>query len=106
MKFNFLKSKRIFLVSLFASVIFISPLSSLAVTVQEVPNPRNEYGGWVTDMADILSDKTETQINQIISQLEAKNGTEMAVVTVPETAPAASPKNLQLSYSIIGEFAA
>ncbi|MBF2007938.1 TPM domain-containing protein [Chlorogloeopsis fritschii PCC 9212] len=92
MKFNFLKSKRIFLVSLFASVIFISPLSSLAVTVQEVPNPRNEYGGWVTDMADILSDKTETQINQIISQLEAKNGTEMAVVTVPETAPAASPK--------------
>ncbi|MEA5504528.1 TPM domain-containing protein [Halotia wernerae UHCC 0503] len=62
------------------------------MTVQEVPNPRKDNGGWVTDMGGILSEETETQINQIISQLAAKNGTEMAVVTVPTTAPAASVK--------------
>jgi uncharacterized protein len=64
----------------------------LAVTVQEVPNPRKEYGGWVTDMAGILNDETEAQINQMVSELEAKKGMEMAVVTLPETSSAASPK--------------
>ncbi len=92
MKFSFSKPKSIFWVSLFSSAIFLFPISVLALTVQEVPNPRKEYGGWVTDMAGILSEETETQINQIISQLEAKNGTEIAVVTVPATAPAASVK--------------
>ncbi|MFB2772161.1 YgcG family protein [Pelatocladus sp. BLCC-F211] len=92
MKLNFLKPKRIFWVSLFSLTILVYPLSSLAVTVQEVPNPRQTNGGWVSDMAGILSDRTESQINQMISELEAKNGTEMAVVTVPETAPASTPK--------------
>jgi uncharacterized protein len=46
----------------------------------------------VTDKAEILKPETETQLNQTIDQLEAKNGAEMAVVTVQETAPAASPK--------------
>jgi len=59
--------------------------SSLAVTVEQVPNPREVNGGWVTDMAEMLSPATETQLNQIISQLEAKNGSEIAVVTVPNT---------------------
>ncbi|MUG99587.1 TPM domain-containing protein [Scytonema sp. UIC 10036] len=96
MKLNFLKPKRVFWVGLFSSAMFLFPLSSLALTVQEVPNPRQEYGGWVTDMAGILSNETETQINQMISQLEAKNGTEMAVVTVSETVPAASPKKFAI----------
>jgi uncharacterized protein len=65
--------------------------SSLAVTVEQVPNPREVNNSWVTDMADILSPTTETQLNQIISQLEAKNGSEIAVVTVPETT-ASTPK--------------
>ncbi|MGJ5672723.1 MAG: TPM domain-containing protein [Nostochopsis sp.] len=92
MQLNFLKPKHIFWVSLFSSAILVSPVSSLAVTVQEVPNPRQQNGGWVTDMTGILSDRTESQINQMISELEAKNGTEMAVVTVPETVPASTPK--------------
>ncbi|WP_226889787.1 TPM domain-containing protein [Nostoc sp. MG11] len=91
-KFNLLKPKRIFWASVFSSAILLFPLSGLAVTVQEVPNPRKEYGGWVTDMAGILSDETEAQINQMVSELEAKKGMEIAVVTVPETSPAASPK--------------
>lgn len=77
---------------LFSLAILIFPLVSHALTIQEVPNPRQATGGWVTDMANLLSPQTEAQINGLISQLEAQNGTELAVVTVPTTAPAASPK--------------
>jgi uncharacterized protein len=75
-----------------SSTSLFTPLVSQALTVEEVPNPRQIYGGWVTDSADILSNHTEQQLNQMISQLEADNGTEIAVVTVPETTPAESPK--------------
>lgn len=68
------------------------PLPSFAVTVQYVPNPRQVDKGWVTDMANILDSETKTKLNQMISKLEAENGTEIAVVTVPDTAPSATPK--------------
>lgn len=70
----------------------LSPLSAHALTVEEVPNPQQRNGTWVTDMADILSQDTERQLNQMISELEIENGTEIAVVTVPETSPSPSPK--------------
>lgn len=66
--------------------------STLALNVEKVPNPKRINGGWVTDQANILSPTTEADINQIISKIAAKNGTEMAVVTVPSTAPSATPK--------------
>ena len=84
--------KRTFWISLFCMALILFPLASQALKVQDVPNPRQHYGGWVTDMAQLLSSQAETQINQIISELEAKNGTEIAVVTVPDTAPYTSPK--------------
>ncbi|MEA5576996.1 TPM domain-containing protein [Anabaena sp. UHCC 0451] len=93
MKSHLLKPKRIFWASVFLPVILLFPVSGWAITIQEVPNPRKDSGGWVTDMADILNDKTEAQINQMISELETKTGKEMAVVTVPTTSPAASPKS-------------
>jgi hypothetical protein len=73
------------------------PSAGVAVTVQQVPNPRQVNGGWVTDMAGVLSPSTEAELNQIISQLEAKNGSEIAVVTVPDTAPSATPKQFATS---------
>ncbi len=74
----------------FSAIAF--PVTSQAITVQEVPNPRQVNNSWVTDKANILSDSTETQLNQMISDLEAKNGSEIAVVTVPDTKPSATPK--------------
>lgn len=71
--------------------------SSLAITVEEVPNPRQVNGGWVTDMAQVLTPQTEAQLNEIISKLEAENGSEIAVVTVAETAPSATPKEFATS---------
>jgi uncharacterized protein len=74
------------------AIALFSALPSYALTVQEVPNPRQINNGWVTDSANILSIETENQLNQMISQLERENGTEIAVVTVPETSPSLSPK--------------
>ncbi|MFO8039163.1 MAG: TPM domain-containing protein [Sodalinema sp.] len=68
------------------------PSVSHSLTVQEVPNPQQQYGGWVTDMAGVLSEETEQTLNQKISDLEAQNGTEIAVVTVRDTASEATPK--------------
>ena len=65
---------------------------SVAISVAEVQNPQQVSGTWVADMADLIESDTEAEINQIISALEAANGTEMAVVTVPDTAGSASPK--------------
>jgi uncharacterized protein len=68
------------------------PLPTHGLSVDDVPNPQQEYGGWVADMAQVLSSDTEAQIDRLIEDLEAKTGAEMAVVTVPETAPSPSPK--------------
>ena len=65
---------------------------SIAISVQDVPNPRQNNGTWVTDMVDMLSLEQERQLNQMISELEAENGSEIAVVTVPDTAPSETPK--------------
>ena len=83
--------KLIFLFCLFCSLIFTS-LPSYALTVKDVPNPRQQNGGWVTDMVDMLSPQAETKLNQMISDLEKENGTEIAVVTVPTTKTSDTPK--------------
>jgi uncharacterized protein len=79
-------------VSFIGSTVLFPSLASQALTLEEVTNPRQDNGGWVSDMADILSDRTEAKLNRLISKLEQTNGTEIAVVTVPETIPAESPK--------------
>ena len=75
-----------------STTVILTPLSSEALTVEQVINPRQNNGGWVTDMADILSDETETKINRLITDLEQSNGTEIAIVTVLNTEPSATPK--------------
>jgi uncharacterized protein len=92
MQFVTLIIKPTFCASFLSLAVISFPPPSLAVTVEEVPNPRQVNHGWVTDMANVLNPSTEAKLNQLISALEAKNGSEIAVVTVPETAPAKTPK--------------
>lgn len=73
-------------------IFVLLPFAGLTLEVKDVPNPRQINGTWVTDMAQMLDESTEAQLNSVIAQLERENGTEIAVVTVPETAPSASPK--------------
>lgn len=72
------------------TTLFFAP-ASLAVPVEAVPNPLVN-GGWVSDVADLLSDTTEATLNQIVSVLNEKNGTEVAIVTVPDTSPSKTPQ--------------
>ncbi|WP_036484187.1 YgcG family protein [Myxosarcina sp. GI1] len=84
--------KHIVSLGVIGATVTLFSATSQAVTVEEVANPRQTNGGWVTDMADILSSETEDKLNSLITNLERADGTEIAVVTMPETAPAVSPK--------------
>ncbi|MFS8855399.1 TPM domain-containing protein [Synechococcus sp. H55.2] len=68
------------------------PQPAWAITLEQVPNPRRQYGGWVSDTADILSSSTENELNRLLTQLEQRTTAEMAVVTVPNTQGYATPK--------------
>lgn len=88
---RFISQWVIWAVSLCLTLILF-PLPSYALTVKDVPNPQQQSGSWVTDLAQLLSPDTEAKLNQIISELERQTGEAIAVVTVPETTPASSPK--------------
>ncbi len=92
MKISFISFKYFISSSILGLALCLISLPSQALTVEEVPNPRQLSGGWVTDMAQILKPETEEQLNEMINRLEDKDGAEIAVVTVPETKPAISPK--------------
>lgn len=87
-----LQLKHLLTTSSFTLAVALFPLAGLALEVQDVPNPRQINGTWVTDMAGILDAPTQAKLNAEITKLEQKNGAEIAVVTVLETAPSASPK--------------
>lgn len=70
----------------------VIPSACLAVPIDSVPNPRRTNGGWVTDMANMLTPTTEVELNRQISALEARNRSEIAVVTVPDVAPATNSR--------------
>ena len=92
-----LQFKRTFCAGFMSLAVISIPSASLAVTVESVPNPRQVNGGWVTDMANVLSSSTEAKLNQLISELEAKNGSEIAVVTVADTYTSQTPKKFATS---------
>jgi uncharacterized protein len=83
--------KKVILIGLVLFSILLFPLISYSIALEQIPNPRLN-NSWVSDTANILSQQTITTINQRIDQLEAKNGTEMAVVTIPNTSSFATPK--------------
>ncbi|MGJ3250409.1 MAG: TPM domain-containing protein, partial [Elainellaceae cyanobacterium] len=83
---------RICWAGLLSGAIASLPLPSVAIPVEAVTNPREAYGGWVSDEADLLSDSAEAELNRRISDLEIDTGSEIAVVTVPDTAPSSTPK--------------
>ena len=63
----------------FSAIAF--PVTSQAITVQEITNTRQVNNTLATENANILSDSSENQLNQMIADLEAKKGSEFAVVT-------------------------
>jgi uncharacterized protein len=72
----------------------VAPTVLWAFPIERIPNPRRVQGNWVSDVANILRPETEQQLNTLINQLQAANGSEMAVVTVPDSRPLATPKQV------------
>lgn len=68
-------------------LLFLPTTVAWAIPIESVPNPRRANGTWVSDVANILSVDTELQLNHQISQLKQRNGSEIAVVTVPDLLP-------------------
>lgn len=72
-----------YIITLSLSCLLLLSTSAQALMPQQIPNPRHQnINSWVTDIAGVLSETTITSINEKISSLEAKNGTEIAVVTI------------------------
>lgn len=88
-----IKLRRFLKFILICSFIFCYSFPVYALTVEDISNPRTTYGGWVTDRASILNDKTKTHLNQKIGQLQAETSIELAIVTVSKTSPASSVKS-------------
>jgi len=78
--------------SVLAASLWLLPGAGLAFAVRDLPNPRQSSGGWVSDGAGILRQDTETRINGMIDALERHDGSELIVVTVPDTSGSSSPK--------------
>jgi uncharacterized membrane protein YgcG len=78
--------------SVLAASLWLLPGAGFAFAVRDVPNPHESNGGWVSDVAGILRQDTETSINGKIDSLQRYDGSEMMVVTVPDTSGSSSPK--------------
>lgn len=65
--------------------------SALAVSVDDVPNPRAR-GAWVSDTNDMIPAPTEARIEEAITAFERERGVEIAVVCV-DAVDSATPKD-------------
>jgi uncharacterized protein len=86
-------NRRWYIIALITATV-VAPMAMLGMPVEQIPDPRQTKGNWVSDVANILRPETEKKLNILINHLHSVNGSEMAVVSVPESKPAASPKEL------------
>ncbi|MDX1977003.1 MAG: TPM domain-containing protein [Pseudanabaenaceae cyanobacterium bins.68] len=77
---------------LIASVVGFSPGASFGLSYSQLPDPRPQ--SWVYDGADILNEKAEAEINQIVQQLRPR--AEVMVVTLEQARPEANDLATQL----------
>lgn len=66
---------------LLALCLFCGP-QARAETPAQVEDPLRARRSWVSDGAGVIDTQTERNINAVLNRLEAKNGAEIAVVTV------------------------
>ncbi len=73
-----------FLPLIFLLMPFLTGVST-AETLDQIVNPKTTGNGWVSDMAEVLDDKTEQRLNELIDRLERETTAEIAVVTIRRT---------------------
>jgi len=81
--------------SFFSLIMLFFPLISCSIcyaeSIDQVTNPKTANNTWVSDMADVIDDETEGQLNSLINSLEQSTSAEIAVVTV-QTVADSTPK--------------
>lgn len=71
------------LLGIILMLVLISPIS-WAQSMQELPNPRQQNGSWISDRAELLSPESEAQLNRRINQLAARTTAELAIANLPQ----------------------
>lgn len=66
-----------------AGALLLACAAAGAITVEEIPSPRPQ--GWVSDVAGILDDGVEQRVDAIAEAVHARDGAELAVVTIRST---------------------
>ncbi len=74
-----------------AALLFTASTGLAAMSVEQVPNPRDR-GAWVADTIDVIPSSIEQKINARLDDLERDLGVEVAVVTV-EQVDAPTPRD-------------
>ena len=69
--------------SLFAAIVVLVATGALAQREPPIPTPR----GFVTDTAGVLAPNVSARLTALATELQAKTGAEIAVLTVDTTAP-------------------
>jgi uncharacterized protein len=74
-----IKMNRRWYVIALITVTVVAPMAMLGMPVEQIPDPRQTEGNWVSDVANILRPETEKKLNILINHLHSANGSEMAV---------------------------
>ncbi len=67
---------------LFFLILFFYSVKAVPLAVDQVPNPQQKNGTWVSDTVSVLSSEIHQQLNLILGELRTKTGAEFAVVSV------------------------
>ncbi|MEZ5041242.1 MAG: TPM domain-containing protein [Saprospiraceae bacterium] len=77
------KALSLTLIPFFCSFFIGSAYTQNEYTVDNVPDPKQSGGGYVSDPTNIISFEERQQLNQLISNLEGNSTAQMAVVVLP-----------------------
>lgn len=76
------------------SLVLWASTAALAQPLRAIPDPRDQPGSWVSDGADLLGSDTEQRLNSLIQKLYAQNNGEIVIVTLRDSARAATAREL------------
>jgi hypothetical protein len=66
---------------------------ALNTYIYEIPDPRQEKL-WINDLAKIINPETENKLNQILTEINLKDRSEIVILTVPNVLPYQSLRQL------------
>jgi uncharacterized protein len=98
---------KFFCLPVFALILMSRPCCALQLdvyrSVKEVPNPKSEGGGYISDPQGVLSGSQKDSLNTILETLDQKTGVEAAVVIINDFDP--NQDDFSFATNLFREFA-